>query len=152
MLRVDVHLVVLPYIRRRGVYAVYKETASGQIFVPPCALAVLHEEELILYRRVYLISGIGGVEGIERKVVRPVYYLRLCKAQGMAFVYRIAARRARHVEIRSLCHYRPFPGVHTLSARLFVVGVVQVRKSEHMAELVADSADAVQLFVSRFAV
>ena len=127
---------------------VYQHAAARQVGIPPegVFLAVLEEEELVVDGRIDAIARQAEGQGSEGVAACLADDFRLVdEAHGVALVEGVTCRGAVSVEVAAFRHDRPAAGVVALPTAFLIVGVVEVVQSQHMAELVADGADAVEL-------
>ena len=143
VLGIGVHGVVVPNTGIGGVHTEHEHAVIGQVGVPTCLLTILKDEILPAVLGIDAIAGIGGVERPHCEVALGIDDLGHGKASSVALEEGIAGRCARVVQIAARRHQGPVAGIVALSAAFLVVGVVEVGQAEHMGELMADGADAV---------
>ena len=120
---------------------------TRQIEVPALLLAVFKVEFLALGVGSEQVELVLGVERLQRVGALHVERLGVGKTQRIALVGIVAHGAETIFEVGTTSHDVPHVGMGRLAAALFIVGVVVVGESEHVAELVAHRADAVEILV-----
>ena len=138
-----VHLVAGPHADVGRVDVVDEHAVALAIGIPALELAVLHDEVLTGRGCLEDEGLVARVEGRQRVGARGVDNLGRAEAQGIAVVGRVAGRGAGIVVVAPPRHDLPGALCHTLAVGR-VVGVVEVLETQHMAELVAYRAYAVE--------
>ena len=144
VLGLAVHLVAGPHADVGRVDVVDEHAVARAIGVPALELAVLHDEVLTGSGCLEDKGLVARVEGRQRVGARGVDNLGCAEAQRIAVVGRVAGRGAGIVVVAAPRHDLPGARSHTLAAAARVVGVVEVLETQHVAELVAYRAYAVE--------
>ena len=146
MAGIVVHRVVLPRAVAAVVEAEHEQAVTRQIGVPlACALAVFQQKPLHLRRCVEQEALVRIADGLQLVSPHGIEGLGLAEAQRITLVEGVAGRRARIVQIGSAGHDAPLGWVVARTAAALIVGVVEVGQPQHVAELMADGADAVEV-------
>ena len=147
VVRIAVHLVIPPDACIGGVDPCHHHTMAGKELVPLAALTVLDEEELILVRRVETVSDVATVQRFNLQSASRIDQNRRGETQCITLIEAVSHRVAAKVVAAATRHDRPLTGVAALSTAAAVIGVVEVGQTQHMTELVAEGADAVDIAV-----
>ena len=124
---------------------VYHHSLAGKIIVPFGLFSVFDHKSLVVCQRNVVCNG-----GIERIDCRKVNVFSCCgkgvKVKPICnppFHCRQSHRCCTIVHVRAACHQIPIARCVGISARTIIIGVVKVRKSQHMTKLVAYCSDSV---------
>ena len=140
---IGIDQVVLPHIDVGRVHTPYQHAGARQILVPLDALAVLDQEVLTLVGCVQAITHVALFKGCNGDGAFALDQGRLGKAQGIALKQAIASRVAAVVVLETAGHDRPSQGIGVVdTTAAVIVGIIEVRQAQAMAELMADGADA----------
>ena len=142
---VAVHLVARPHVKVAHVDARHKHAVARQIAVPLGALSVFEIEGGGGLLRGQDVAMVGSIERAHGVVLAGLQRVGGGKAQHSALKERVAHRVAAIVVVAAASHHLPGARVVALASALAIVGVVEVFKTQHVAELVAYRAYAVVL-------
>ena len=139
---IGVDQIVLPNIDIGRIDSPDEHAGAGKVLVPLDALAVLDDEVLILVRGVHAVTRIALLKGRHRNSALTIYEDGLGKAEGIAFKQAVTRRIAAIVVLEAASHDRPGHGMLGVNTSTAVgIGIIKVRQTQTMAELVTDSAN-----------
>ena len=148
MIGIGIDQIVLPNLDIGRINAPDEHAGTGKILVPLDALAVLDDEVLTLVGGVHAVTRVALFKGRHCDGPHTINQGGLGKSEGIAFKQAVACRVATVVAPETAGHDRPGHGMLTIdTTTAFAIGIVEVGKTQHMAELMADGADAGNIVV-----